>query len=187
MRRFTPAAKVLLNLIDTDTNRPISNIRPNIVIPDLESELKQAIESAVTKSLEVQDDNGHWYLLRLHPYQKQDKNTDGVVMVFIGIEAIKDNEQLRNALQYERRLAAVVRDSNDAVTVQDFNGHILAWNQRTAEMVGYTEGEALQLNANQLVPDIAREEMRITSTRPKKHSLAKPHVALKKAICSRCG
>ncbi|MBY0484152.1 MAG: PAS domain S-box protein [Nitrosomonas sp.] len=178
---------MLLNLIDTDTNRPISNIRPNIVIPDLESELKQAIESAVTKSLEVQDDNGHWYLLRLHPYQKQDKNTDGVVMVFIGIEAIKDNEQLRNALQYERRLAAVVRDSNDAVTVQDFNGHILAWNQRTAEMVGYTEGEALQLNANQLVPDIAREEMRITSTRPKKHSLAKPHVALKKAICSRCG
>ena len=80
--------------------------------------------------------------------------------VFIGIEAIKDNEQLRNALQYERRLAAVVRDSDDAVTVQDFNGHILAWNQRAAEMFGYTEDEALQLNANQLVPDIAREEMR---------------------------
>ena len=160
IRRFTPAAKVLLNLIDTDTNRPISNIRPNIVIPDLERELKQVIESAVTKSIEVQDDNGHWYLLRLHPYQKQDKNIDGVVMVFIDIDAIKDIEQLRNALQYERRLAAVVRDSNDAVTVQDFNGHILAWNQRAAEMFGYTEDEALQLNANQLIPDIAREEMR---------------------------
>lgn len=161
IRRFTPAAKVLLNLIDTDTNRPISNIRPNIVIPDLESELKQVIESAVTKSMEVQDDNEHWYLLRLHPYQKQDKNIDGVVMVFIDIDAIKDIEQLRNALQYERRLAAVVRDSNDAVTVQDFNGHILAWNQRATELFGYAEDEALQLNANQLVPDIAREEMRI--------------------------
>ncbi len=159
IRRFTPAAKVLLNLIDTDTNRPISNIRPNLVIPDLETELKQVIESAVTKSIEVQDDNGHWYLLRLHPYQKQDKNTDGVVMVFIDIEVIKDNEQLRNALQYERRLAAVVRDSNDAISVQDFNGHILAWNQRATKMFGYTEDEALQLNANQLIPDIAREEM----------------------------
>ena len=159
IRRFTPAAKVLLNLIDTDTNRPISNIRPNLVIPDLERELKQVIESAVTKSIEVQDDNGHWYLLRLHPYQKQDKNTDGVVMVFIDIEVIKDNEQLRNALQYERRLAAVVRDSNDAISVQDFNGHILAWNQRATKMFGYTEDEALQLNANQLIPDIAREEM----------------------------
>ena len=161
IRRFTPAAKVLLNLIDTDTNRPISNIRPNIVIPDLESKLKQVIESAVTKSIEVQDDNRHWYLLRLHPYQKQDNSPDGVVMVFIDIDAIKDNEQLRQALQYERRLATVVRDSNDAVTVQDFNGHILAWNQRATEMFGYTEDEALQLNANQLIPNIVGEEMRI--------------------------
>ncbi len=161
IRRFTPAAKVLLNHIDTDTNRPISNIRPNIVIPDLERELKQVIESAITKSIEVQDDNGHWYLLRLHPYQKQDKTNDGVVMVFIDIDAIKNIEQLRKALQYERRLAAVVRDSNDSVTVQDFDGHILAWNQRATEMFGYNEDKALQLNANQLIPDIAREEMRI--------------------------
>lgn len=161
IRRFTPAAKALLNLIDTDTNRPINDIRPNIVIPGLESELKQVIESAVTKSIEVQDDNGHWYLLRLHPYQKQDKTIDGAVMVFIDIDAIKDIEQLRSALQYERRLTAVVRDSNDAVTVQDFSGHILAWNQRATELFGYTEDEALQLDANQLVPDIAREEMRI--------------------------
>lgn len=161
IRRFTPAAKVLLNLIDTDTNRPVSNIRPNIAIPDLESKLKQVIESAVTKSIEVQDDNGHWYLLRLHPYQKQDKTNDGVVMVFIDIDAIKNIEQLRKALQYERHLAAVIRDSNDSVTVQDFDGHILAWNQRATEIFGYTEDEAQQLNANQLIPDIAREKMRI--------------------------
>jgi len=161
IRRFTPAAKVLLNLIDTDINRPIINIRPNIAIPALESKLKQVVESTVTESIEVQDDNGHWYLLRLRPYQKQDKTIDGVVMVFTDIDAIKDSEQLRNELQYERRLAAVVSDSNDSVTVQDFDGHILAWNQRATEMFGYTEDEALLLNANQLIPDTARNDMRI--------------------------
>ncbi len=159
--RFTPAVKVLLNLIDTDTNRPISNIRPNIVIPALESKLKQVVETTVTKSIEVQDKNGHWYLLRLHSYQKQDRAIDGVVMVFIDIDTIKNNEQLRNKLQYERRLAAVVRDSNDAVTVQNFNGHILAWNQRATEIFGYTEDEALKLHANKLIPDMARKDMRI--------------------------
>lgn len=161
IRRFTPAAKQLLNLNDADINRPISNIRPNVVIPTLEKELKQVLEASATKSLEVREDNGHWYLLRLHPYQKQDKANDGVVMVFVDIDATKNVEQLRKALEYERRLATVVRDSNDSVTVQDFDGHILAWNQPATEMFGYTEDEALQLNANKLIPNIAREEMRI--------------------------
>lgn len=161
IRQFTSAAKSLLNLIDADINRPITNIRPNIFIPALARKLKQAIESKIIGSIEVQDDNGHWYLLQLHPYHKQDKDkaSDGVVMVFIDIDAVKNVDQLRNALQYERRLAAVVRDSNDSVTVQDFDGHILAWNQRATEMFGYTEDEALQLNANKLIPDIAREKM----------------------------
>src|SRR5690606_3837762 len=109
--------KSLLNLIDADINRPITNIRPNIFIPALARKLKQAIESKIIGSIEVQDDNGHWYLLQLHPYHKQDKDkaSDGVVMVFIDIDAVKNVDQLRNALQYERRLAAVVRDSNDSV------------------------------------------------------------------------
>jgi len=36
-------------------------------------------------------------------------------------------EELQNGANL-RRLAVVVRESNDAVTVQDFTGRILAWN-----------------------------------------------------------
>jgi len=88
-------------------------------------------------------------------------------MVFIDIDNPKNIEQLRKALHYEQHLAAVVRDSNDSVTVQDFAGHILAWNRRASEMYGYSEEEALQLNASQLIPDEAREDMRILSERLK--------------------
>ena len=35
IRRFTPAAEKLLNLISTDVGRPISQIRPNVEIPNL--------------------------------------------------------------------------------------------------------------------------------------------------------
>lgn len=81
-------------------------------------------------------------------------------MSFINIDSTKEAERLHQILQQERRLAAVVRDSNDAVTVQDFAGRILAWNRRAQEMYGYTEEEVLELNAGALIPEKAQEETR---------------------------
>jgi PAS domain S-box-containing protein len=51
-----------------------------------------------------------------------------------------------------RRLATVVRDSNDAITVQDFDGHFEAWNKGAERMYGYTEAEALKMSSVELVP-----------------------------------
>lgn len=159
IRRFTPAAKQLLNLIDADVGRPISNIRPNVTIPDLELRVHQVTSSMVAQSLEVKDKEGHWYVLRLRPYKTMDNRIEGVVMTLIDIDSVKDAERLRKALQQERRLAAVVRDSSDAIMVQDFSGRILAWNRRAAEIFGYSEEEALQMNSNALIAARSLKEM----------------------------
>jgi two-component system, chemotaxis family, CheB/CheR fusion protein len=160
IRRFTPAARQLLNLIDADVGRPISNIRPNVTIPDLENRVRQVTSSMAAQSLEVTDKEGHWYVLRIRPYKTLDNRIEGVVMTFIDIDSVKDAERLRKALQQERRLAAVVRDSSDAVTVQDFSGRILAWNRRAADIYGYCEEEALQLNRSVLIAQRSVEDMR---------------------------
>jgi two-component system CheB/CheR fusion protein len=160
IRRFTPAARQLLNLIDADVGRPISNIRPNVAIPDLEQRVHQVIATMAAQSLEVQDKDGHWYALRLRPYKTLDNRIEGVVLTFIDIDSVKDVERLRNALRQERRLAAVVRDSSDAISVQDFSGRILAWNRRAEEMYGYSEEEALQLSSEDLIAERSREQMK---------------------------
>jgi PAS domain S-box-containing protein len=51
-----------------------------------------------------------------------------------------------------RRLAVILKDSNDAITVQDLQGNIMAWNRGAEKMYGYTEAEALEMNIEQLVP-----------------------------------
>ena len=51
-----------------------------------------------------------------------------------------------------RRLVVVLRDSNDAITVLDLNGNILAWNRGAEKLYGYTEEEALQMNVADLMP-----------------------------------
>lgn len=50
------------------------------------------------------------------------------------------------------RLATVLRDSNDAITLQDLDGRLLAWNRGAEVMYGYTEAEALKMNISTLVP-----------------------------------
>ena len=55
-------------------------------------------------------------------------------------------------------LAAVVHDSNDAITVQDFDGNIRVWNKAAERIYGYSKSEALKMNIRQLVPEEKRAE-----------------------------
>jgi PAS domain S-box-containing protein len=51
-----------------------------------------------------------------------------------------------------RRMATVVRDSNDAITISDFSGQITAWNHGAEQMYGYSEAEALQMSIWRITP-----------------------------------
>ncbi|MCP4722477.1 MAG: PAS domain S-box protein [Desulfobacteraceae bacterium] len=57
-----------------------------------------------------------------------------------------------------RRLATVVKDSNDAITVQDTEGNITAWNKGAEKMFGYSGAEALSMNITDIVPDDRKKE-----------------------------
>lgn len=59
-----------------------------------------------------------------------------------------------------RLLAAVLRDSNDAITVQNLNGEILAWNRGAEKMYGYSEAEAEDMNIETIVPEDKKDEVR---------------------------
>lgn len=160
IQRFTPLAKPLLNLLDADIGKSIENIRPNVNIPDFKRHIQQVMKTALIKTLEVQDTDGHWYDLRINPCWTQNNHVSGVVIVLIDIDSIKRHaEQLSKALQHEKRLAAMIRDSNDAVTVQDFLGHILAWNEGATKIFGYNEKESLLIEADTLIPDELLKEM----------------------------
>jgi PAS domain S-box-containing protein len=73
--------------------------------------------------------------------------------------------------QWEDRshlLAAVVRDSNDAIIVQDFEGNIRVWNTGAERIYGYSKAEAFKINIYQLVPEDGRAEMLCLAKRLRK-------------------
>lgn len=62
------------------------------------------------------------------------------------------------SLEKSRRMATVIQDSNDAITFQDLDGNILAWNRGAEQIYGYSEAEALRMNIVDTVPTEYQEE-----------------------------
>jgi two-component system CheB/CheR fusion protein len=112
----------------------------------------------IPKEIEVQSTTGAWFILRIQPYRTLDNVIEGAVITFVDIsEVVRTREALRKASDL-LRLAAVVRDSYDAIAVQDLEGRILAWNPAAERIYGWSEAEALAMNIRDLIPADQREE-----------------------------
>lgn len=56
------------------------------------------------------------------------------------------------------RLAVIIRDSNDAITLQNLDGSITAWNHGAERMYGYSAAEMLKKNISQIIPPGKKKE-----------------------------
>ena len=88
IRHFTRAAARPLNLIPGDVGRAINQIRTNLKV-DLDLAATRAIESGRRIEIEVQDESGRWYALRIQPYETGTHRKDGILMAFVDIDTVK--------------------------------------------------------------------------------------------------
>jgi len=96
--------------------------------------------------------------MRILPYRTLDNVIEGAVISFVDItETVHIRDALHKANEL-LRLAVVVRDAHDAITVQDLEGRILAWNPGAVRIYGWSEGEALVMNARERIPPDLRKE-----------------------------
>lgn len=111
IRRFTPMAEKVLNLIPSDVGRPIGHLRPNIDCPDLEQLIRHTIDNVEPNELEVRDQEGRWYALRLRPYKTVDHRIDGAVLTLFDVSAARRREsEIRRAQQFVDVLVETVRE-----------------------------------------------------------------------------
>ena len=157
--RFTPAATLIINLITSDVGRPVAHIVSNLLKYDsLAADVQTVLKTLMPKEVTVQTVEEKFYTMRILPYRTLENVIEGAVLTFVEItEMVRAREALHeaNALL---RLAVVVRDAFDAITVQDLTGRITAWNPGATRMYGWTEDEALRMNARDRIPPELREQ-----------------------------
>jgi two-component system CheB/CheR fusion protein len=143
IRRFTPAAEKLLNLIPSDIGRPISDIKPNIDVPELDRLISEVIDKVRMVERDVQGRDGRWYSLRMRPHTSAANKTGGVLMALLDVDAMKRGLELvrlsRDQAVAERDLSATLLDLSGAlIVIRDPNGSITGFNAACQETSGYS-------------------------------------------------
>jgi two-component system, chemotaxis family, CheB/CheR fusion protein len=104
LRRFTPMAEKIFDLVPGDVDRPIGDIKLKLGIPDLEPLLAEVIATASDREREVRDAQGRWYSLRIRPYKTLENRIEGAVILLV------DVDRLKRAREYAESIVATVRE-----------------------------------------------------------------------------
>ena len=123
IRRFTPPAQKLLNLLPGDIGRRLGEIRPNLEVEDLEALAHEAIRHATPQQREVRTTDGGWQVLHVRPYKTWDNRIEGAVI------SLQDVDALKRSLDQTREYAdTIVESAREPILVLDDKLQVTAAN-----------------------------------------------------------
>lgn len=142
IKRFTPRATDVFNVIASDVGRPLLDITHRLDYDALESDANEVFSSLRASEREVESDGGKTYIARLIPYRTVEDKIDGLVLTFVDITSLKQTQKkLREEEQRMRLIVACTKDY--AIVTQDLEGIITSWNKGAERIFGYVESEVL--------------------------------------------
>jgi two-component system CheB/CheR fusion protein len=154
VRRFTPTAEKLLNLIPTDVGRPISDIKPNIDCPDIDHLIAEAIDTVTLKERRCQDREGRSYVLRVRPYKNLEDKIDGAVLTVTEVDEARryqagvhdradaSDRSARASAERADYAEAVVEVAREPLLVLDADMVVRAANKAFRRKFGLTDDDA---------------------------------------------
>jgi len=107
--RFSPGAVNLINLLDSDLGRPLSNISTNFKLETITEDISQVLATDTVITKEIESNNGKWYQVMTMPYIKLINNkTSGAIITFNDITKLKNTQQ-----QLDKKNEALMRINAD--------------------------------------------------------------------------
>ncbi|MBU2285044.1 MAG: PAS domain-containing protein, partial [Gammaproteobacteria bacterium] len=142
IKRFTPHASQLFNLIASDLGRSLFDITTRLDYPALSEDTAAAFKDLRSSERQVSSIDGRHFLARVVPYRTSDDKIEGAILNFFDITALRTAEERVRAGEGRLKLAAATtRDF--AIMVLDEQGLVTAWNAGAHRIFGYTEEEIL--------------------------------------------
>ncbi len=82
IRFFTPATRLLFNVIPGDVGRPLADLHSLADDGTLLSDARDVLQTRTPREREIETRNGAWFIRRILPYRTQDNGAEGVVITF---------------------------------------------------------------------------------------------------------
>jgi len=145
IRRYTPEIARLFHLVSQDIGRSITGFTHNLRHDTLVEDLREVISTQKEMELNVEDNRGNPFLLRILPYRRENR-IDGVVLTLIDISSLK-------AAQDElERFKFMTESANDSISLIDAEGQVIYGNPSMCELLCYSSDELSKLNLTQINP-----------------------------------
>ncbi len=119
LKRFTPRALELFNLIEGDIGRPFLHITTRIRHTALAKLAAHVRHTGERIEETVQSEEGHWYILRIFPYRTVTGETDGLVITFIDISDLKRAEAEERQRIQQQTLAVLGREALETTDLDE--------------------------------------------------------------------
>ena len=140
IRRFTPFATRIFNLIETDVGRSVGDITSKISGINLLKTADEVLDTLHSASREIQGDDGSWFSVRVLPYRTIDNLIDGVVINIIDITEVKRAQALADDA---RELAqSIVETVREPLLVLDSHFRIVSGNKAFYETFGISRQQS---------------------------------------------
>ncbi len=135
--RFTPATSRVINLIDSDIGRPLSDLVSNLSNVDLMHEAQQVLKTLERREQEVHTLQEQWFLMRTVPYRTTENVVEGVILTFADITYQK------NVQEELRFLSRALEQGSTILFITNLQGDIEYVNPQFNNVTGYAV-EAIQ-------------------------------------------
>ncbi|MDO8287769.1 MAG: CheR family methyltransferase [Parvibaculum sp.] len=102
IRFFTPATKLLFNVIPSDVGRPLADLNSLTVDRTILIDAREVLKHHLSVECEVQAAGDTWFIRRISPYRAHDGAVEGVVITFTDIT---DRKHISKALEDAKQQA----------------------------------------------------------------------------------
>jgi two-component system CheB/CheR fusion protein len=109
IRFFTPATKLLFNVIPSDVGRPLADLSSLAADGALLADARTVLQTRAPLEREIEAQSGAWYIRRILPYRTRDNGVEGVVITFADITERRHTADALEAAQRQAQLANVAK------------------------------------------------------------------------------
>ncbi|MCW3104773.1 MAG: Chemotaxis protein CheR [Bacteroidetes bacterium] len=171
IKRYTPKAAEIIQLIPSDVGRPLSNLSSTLIYKGLEKDMKAVIDKLIPKEISIRTVHDQWYSLRITPYRTSNNFIEGIVLSFIDITQLKELENRLNELLVYAE--GIVNGISDSLVVVDSNSMIVSANNSFKKTFRLSDKDIVGMNLFRL------QGWNITALKKKLEGVSKSRPAFK--------
>jgi two-component system, chemotaxis family, CheB/CheR fusion protein len=148
IQRYTPATTSVINFIQTDLGRPVSDIVSRFkdysrLVPDTQA----VLNTLIPKEEQVQTQEGQWFQMRIQPYRTLENVIEGAVLTFVDIT---ERKKLQMAVaENEEKLRTLFEILPVGVSVLDDKGQVVYVNSALENILDVPRADLLRKDYRQ--------------------------------------